>query len=206
MAPAGGARDAPRTSRPRQPGRRQHVAFTGWPAAHVRPSGACCRRSAWLTEATTHQATAWGRCSCQLWSNRSGRKCALLGRQFHTWISAFPCICRCHHVDTPGAIVVPHATWLLTKLSLCSERALACDTLSECGVTRSSRQPHVAKYHRHLCLTETLCRWLWALASTLLPTPRLTTSPSHRQLAGERLGYGRTFWGWRADHRRQFML
>lgn len=67
----------------------------------------------------------------------------------------FPC--GCHRVDAPGAIRVPRATWLPSKLSLCSERALACDALSRCEVSRSSRQPHGAKDYRYLDLTEQWC-------------------------------------------------
>lgn len=112
-------------------------------------------------------------------------------------VPLFPYLCHCRPADTPGAIMVPHVAWLLTKLSLCSGRALACNTLSKREVIQSSRQPHGAK-RLPLSLSyggvvpmaprqqeDHAERGLFLNAgsgSTLLPAPRLGSCPSYRPL------------------------
>lgn len=159
-APAGAQPDAPRTRRPWRQERRQRGAFPGWPLLTSDPAGPAAEGPLG-SQRPPRQATTWGRVlTAALVQQEGAEMCSSRWAVTYLDFPLFPHVCCCHHVDTPGAIMVPHATWLLTKLSLCRERALACDTLSKCEVLQSSRQPHRAKYYRHLCLMETFCRCL----------------------------------------------
>lgn len=59
-----------------------------------------------------HQATTWGRVLTSALVQQEGAEmCSSRSAVTYLDFPLFPYISRCHHVDTPGAIMVPHATW-----------------------------------------------------------------------------------------------